>query len=93
MTGPGSVNAGTVSTAGLNSTYTRNAKVVSAEIDPDHVIPRDTNFFNNSYTTTRNAIPARKTNQYLAKLQPTRSSTRRLDRVVGPYSRSCNRTV
>ena len=48
-------------------TYTRNAKVVSAEIDPDHVIPLDTNFFNNSYTTTRNAIPARKlTNIWLS---------------------------
>jgi Peptidase family M1 domain len=41
-------------------TYTRNAKVVSAEIDPDHIIPLDSNFFNNSYTITSNPIPARK---------------------------------
>ena len=41
-------------------TYTRNAKVVSAEIDPDHVIPLDKNLFNNSYTTTANPVPARK---------------------------------
>ncbi len=41
-------------------TYTRNAKIVSAEIDPDHTILLDTNFFNNSYTTKWNPIPARK---------------------------------
>jgi hypothetical protein len=41
-------------------TYTRNAKVVSAEIDPDHTILLDANFFNNSYTTKWNPIPARK---------------------------------
>ena len=48
-------------------TYTRNAKLVSAEIDPDHVIPLDSNFFNNSYTVTSNPIPARKlTNIWLS---------------------------
>jgi hypothetical protein len=41
-------------------TYTRNAKVVSAEIDPDHTILLDANLFNNSFTTTSNPIPARK---------------------------------
>jgi Peptidase family M1 domain len=41
-------------------TYTRNAKIISAEIDPDHIIPLDSNFFNNSYTINRNPIPARK---------------------------------
>ncbi|HEX4576199.1 MAG TPA: M1 family metallopeptidase [Edaphobacter sp.] len=41
-------------------TYTRNAKIVSAEIDPDHTILLDSNFFNNSYTTHSNPIPARK---------------------------------
>jgi hypothetical protein len=41
-------------------TYTGNAKIVSAEIDPDHVILLDSNFFNNSYTINRNPIPARK---------------------------------
>jgi hypothetical protein len=48
-------------------TYTRNAKIISAEIDPDHLIPLDSNFFNNSYTTTWNPIPARKlTNIWLS---------------------------
>jgi Peptidase family M1 domain len=41
-------------------TYTRNAKIVSVEIDPDHVILLDKNPFNNSYVTTPNNIPARK---------------------------------
>jgi hypothetical protein len=41
-------------------TYTRNAKVVSAEVDPDHAILLDRDFFNNSYTTASNGIPARK---------------------------------
>jgi hypothetical protein len=44
----------------IKFTYTRNAKVISAEIDPDHIIPLDSNLFNNSYTTTANPIPARK---------------------------------
>ncbi|MEO6805374.1 MAG: M1 family metallopeptidase [Edaphobacter sp.] len=48
-------------------TYTRNARVVSAEIDPDHTILLDTNFFNNSYTITNNPVPARKlTNLWLS---------------------------
>ena len=48
-------------------TYTRNAKVVSAEIDPDHTILLDSNLFNNSYTTTSNPLPARKlTNLWLS---------------------------
>ncbi|HXC94274.1 MAG TPA: M1 family metallopeptidase [Edaphobacter sp.] len=48
-------------------TYTRNAKIVSAEIDPDHIIPLDGNFFNNSYTTNWNPTPARKlTNLWLS---------------------------
>ena len=47
-------------------TYSRNAKLVSAEIDPDHTILLDANFFNNSYTTKWNPIPARKlTNLWL----------------------------
>jgi Peptidase family M1 domain len=41
-------------------TYTRNAKISSVEIDPDHIILLDKNFFNNSYVTTSNNIPARK---------------------------------
>ena len=41
-------------------TYTRNAKILSVEIDPDHVTLLDKNLFNNSYITTPNNIPARK---------------------------------
>jgi hypothetical protein len=41
-------------------TYIRNAKVVSAEIDPDHVILLDKDFFNNSFTTKANTVPAGK---------------------------------
>jgi Peptidase family M1 domain len=56
-------------------TYTRNAKIVSAEIDPDHTILLDSNLFNNSYATTSNPVPARKLtniwlsfNQFVAQL-------------------------
>jgi hypothetical protein len=41
-------------------TYTRTAKVVSAEVDPDHAILLDKDLFNNSYTVDANYIPARK---------------------------------
>ncbi len=48
-------------------TYTRNAKIVSAEIDPDHAVLLDSNFFNNSYTTASNKVPAHKlTNIWLS---------------------------
>jgi hypothetical protein len=48
-------------------TYPRNEKIVSAEIDPDHTVLLDSNFFNNSYTTISNPIPARKiTNIWLS---------------------------
>jgi len=48
-------------------TYTRNAKIVSAEIDPDQTVLLDKNLFNNSYTTISNPIPARKlTNLWLS---------------------------
>jgi hypothetical protein len=40
--------------------YTRNARVVSAEIDPDHTVLLDKDLFNNSYTTKANPIPAGK---------------------------------
>ncbi|WP_158794668.1 M1 family metallopeptidase [Granulicella sp. L60] len=50
-------------------TYTRNAKVISAEVDPDHVILLDTNFFNNSITTDANYIPARKLTNIWLSLQ------------------------
>lgn len=41
-------------------TFTRNAKIVSVEIDPDHVTLLDKDPFNNSYVTTPNNIPALK---------------------------------
>ncbi|WP_035353226.1 M1 family metallopeptidase [Edaphobacter aggregans] len=41
-------------------TYTRNAKVLSVELDPDHVAPLDRDLFNNSVTTRPDPIPARK---------------------------------
>jgi hypothetical protein len=48
-------------------TYTRKAKIISAEIDPDHTVLLDSSFFNNSYTTISNPIPARKlTNLWLS---------------------------
>jgi hypothetical protein len=47
--------------------YIRHAKIVSAEIDPDHTVLLDANFFNNSYTISWNPIPARKlTNLWLS---------------------------
>jgi len=51
-------------------TYVRNARVVSAEIDPDHAVFLDVDLFNNSYTTKANGIPARKfTNMWAAMQQ------------------------
>ena len=51
----------------IKFTYTRNAKIVSAEIDPDHTVLLDSNFFNNSYTTASNKVPAHKlTNIWLS---------------------------
>ena len=41
-------------------TYTRTSKILSAEVDPDHVILLDRNFFNNSITTRPNTLPERK---------------------------------
>jgi hypothetical protein len=40
--------------------YTSNARVVSAEIDPDHTVLLDKDFFNNSYTTKVNTTAASK---------------------------------
>jgi hypothetical protein len=55
--------------------YVRNAQVVSAEIDPDHVVLLDVDDFNNSYTTKADGLPARKLSnmweaaqQFLAQL-------------------------
>jgi aminopeptidase N len=44
--------------------YEKKAKVVSAEIDPDHKIYIDRNDFNNSYTTEAHGKPARKLGNY-----------------------------
>ncbi len=41
-------------------TYTRNAKVVSVELDPDHIVPLDRDLFNNSYTDHADHVPSRK---------------------------------
>ena len=50
-------------------TYTRNAKIISAEIDPDHTVLIDRDFFNNSYTSKANGIPARKISNIWISLQ------------------------
>ena len=44
--------------------YQKKAKVVSAEIDPDHTIQIDHNFFNNSFTIESNPKPAHKLSNY-----------------------------
>ncbi|MHB8215945.1 MAG: M1 family metallopeptidase [Candidatus Sulfotelmatobacter sp.] len=44
--------------------YEKKAKVVSAEIDPDHKIQIDRNDFDNSYTTEPNGKPAHKLANY-----------------------------
>jgi hypothetical protein len=44
--------------------YEKKAKVISAEIDPDHKILIDRNDFNNSYADEANGTPARKVENY-----------------------------
>jgi hypothetical protein len=44
--------------------YQKKAKVVSAEIDPDHTVQIDRNNFNNSYTVEANGKPAHKVANY-----------------------------
>jgi hypothetical protein len=41
-------------------TYVRGTKIVSAELDPDHTVMLDVDHFNDSYTTKKNGVPARK---------------------------------
>ena len=41
-------------------TYNKKARIVSAEVDPDHVILLDKNYFNNSYTEKASATAANK---------------------------------
>ncbi|MDQ2832218.1 MAG: M1 family peptidase [Acidobacteriota bacterium] len=50
-------------------TYTRNARIISAEIDPDHTIPLDKDFFNNSYTTEAHGLATRKLSNIWLSLQ------------------------
>ena len=53
-------------------TYEQTAKIISAEIDPDHTVLLDTNRFNNSQTDAANGVPARKlTNIWMSWLQLT----------------------
>jgi hypothetical protein len=40
--------------------YTRNARIVSVEIDPDHLVPLDRDLFNNSITHRGDPVPANK---------------------------------
>jgi hypothetical protein len=50
--------------------YVKNARVVSAEVDPDHTVMLDVDHFNDSYTTKANGVPARKlTNLWMSSLQ------------------------
>jgi hypothetical protein len=48
----------------IRYTYVKNANVVSAEIDPDHQILLDTNFFNNSYVVAANGAASWKLTNY-----------------------------
>jgi hypothetical protein len=42
----------------------KKAKIVSAEVDPDHVIWMDKNFFNNSFVVASDGTAARKLSNY-----------------------------
>jgi hypothetical protein len=51
-------------------TYLTEAKVTSAEVDPDHTVLLDINYFNNSRTVEGNPVPARKlTNLWMSAMQ------------------------
>jgi hypothetical protein len=45
-------------------TYLKNAKVISAEVDPDHLIWLDKDFFNNSYVAQSDGTASRKMSNY-----------------------------
>jgi hypothetical protein len=50
--------------------YVKDAKVVSAEVDPDHTVLLDVDHFNDSYVVKGNGVPARKvTNLWLSSLE------------------------
>jgi hypothetical protein len=44
--------------------YLKKAKVVSAELDPDHTVQIDRNNFNNSYVVDENPKPTHKLSTY-----------------------------
>jgi hypothetical protein len=44
--------------------YVKNAKIISAEVDPDHVIWLDTNFINNSFVVVGNSTASHKIANY-----------------------------
>ena len=48
----------------IRFSYQKKAKVVSAEIDPDHVVQIDRNDFNNSYVVEANTKPTKKLSTY-----------------------------
>jgi Peptidase family M1 domain len=48
----------------IRFSYQKKAKVVSAELDPDHTVQFDRNIFNNSYVADENAKPANKLSNY-----------------------------
>ncbi|HEX4020038.1 MAG TPA: M1 family metallopeptidase [Acidobacteriaceae bacterium] len=48
----------------IRYTYVKNAKVVSAEIDPDHGVLLDKNYFNNSYVVKKNGTASWKLANY-----------------------------
>jgi len=45
-------------------TYLKNAKVISAEVDPDHLVWQDKDFFNNSYVVAGNHAATHKLANY-----------------------------
>ena len=50
--------------------YVKDAKVVSAEVDPDHTVLLDVDHFNDSFVVPGNGVPARKlTNLWLTSLE------------------------
>ena len=50
----------------IRYSYTRKAKILSAEIDPDHQIWLDKDFFNNSYTASTHSRASLKLANYWA---------------------------
>ncbi len=45
-------------------TYLKKAKITSAEVDPDHVIWMDKDFYNNSYVVASDGTAARKLSNF-----------------------------